>query len=356
MLASVGGVDYHIMTRDRDLGDQEAFSVARRGSCTDVGGAAVWYLRCARPSDWCRAILTYRRVDIRILHMNSLFSPFFTLLPLILIRLGMLKAGRVVLAPRGELAPTALNIRRRKKRAALTFLRWTKLLQHVVIHAASDSEAEQVRSAFGPHVAGVVVAPPVANLAVRPELDRPGGQRADALELTYLSRISPIKNLLMGLQALHGVGTPVRLTIRGPVEDHGYWAACLATIAGLPSRHEVTYAGPVPAGDVADVLAKSDVFFCPTLGESFGHAIFEALAAGCRVILGSATPWTTDIDGRAGWAVDAHDPVHIAAAIEAAAASPPAERLRMRAAARAVAERWHASSVATAGWSRFLSA
>src|SRR5262249_46684314 len=43
--------------------------------------------------------------------------------------------------------------------------------------------------------------------------------------------------------------------------------------------------------------------FFPTLGENFGHAIFDALAVGCPVIVSDATPWQ-ELSGKgAGWSL-----------------------------------------------------
>src|SRR3546814_8414185 len=56
------------------------------------------------------------------------------------------------------------------------------------------------------------------------------------LRITFLSRISPMKNLLFCLETLARVHVPVVFTIYGPREDHEYWQRCEAAITALPSH------------------------------------------------------------------------------------------------------------------------
>jgi glycosyltransferase involved in cell wall biosynthesis len=114
--------------------------------------------------------------------------------------------------------------------------------------------------------------------------------------------------------------------------------------AGLPLT--VSWHGEVPHEQVRPVLAEPDVFFLPTLGENFGHGIFEALAAGVPVLLSDRTPWR-DLDAAGvGWVrpLDDHQP--FVEAIESLAAMSPDSRLAMRQRAHAYAAQVAASSAA----------
>ena len=42
-------------------------------------------------------------------------------------------------------------------------------------------------------------------------------------------------------------------------------------------------------------------FILPTLGENFGHAIYEALGTGTPVIISNTTPWKNLEERKAGW-------------------------------------------------------
>ncbi len=49
------------------------------------------------------------------------------------------------------------------------------------------------------------------------------------------------------------------------------------------------------------MLSGHDLFFLPTLGENFGHVIYEALSAGLPVLLSDQTPWGQVNAQGAGW-------------------------------------------------------
>ena len=40
-----------------------------------------------------------------------------------------------------------------------------------------------------------------------------------------------------------------------------------------------------------EVFSSYDVFLFPTMGENYGHVIFEALSVGCIPIISDRTPW-----------------------------------------------------------------
>ena len=45
---------------------------------------------------------------------------------------------------------------------------------------------------------------------------------------------------------------------------------------------------------------KAHLFVLPTEGENFGHAIFEALAVGCPILISDQTPWRKLSEKKAG--------------------------------------------------------
>src|SRR5690606_37969753 len=63
----------------------------------------------------------------------------------------------------------------------------------------------------------------------------------------------------------------------------------------------VKYIGPVPHQQVQQILTEHDFFLLPTLGENFGHAILEAMTAGCPVIISDQTPWRRLAEKKVGW-------------------------------------------------------
>jgi glycosyltransferase involved in cell wall biosynthesis len=91
-------------------------------------------------------------------------------------------------------------------------------------------------------------------------------------------------------------------------------------------------------------MADADLFFLPTLGENFGHAIFEALSSGVPVLISDRTPWQNLASQSAGWSFPLHEPQAFVASIETLAAMTAPKRAALRAGARALAERYVADT------------
>ncbi len=79
-------------------------------------------------------------------------------------------------------------------------------------------------------------------------------------------------------------------------------------LASLPENVQVEYRGNLPNERVAETLFGYDFFFLPTLGENFGHAIFESFSAGCPVLISDQTPWRNLAEQHLGWDIALDEP------------------------------------------------
>lgn len=98
----------------------------------------------------------------------------------------------------------------------------------------------------------------------------------------------------------------VEVRVAGPVEGD---------ILGHPAMQGPVYLGQVPRSAVVEEFAKADVFALPTICDSFGIAIIEAMAMGLPVV---TTTHCGDIvrDGIDGFVVPIRDPETLAARIQ----------------------------------------
>ena len=95
----------------------------------------------------------------------------------------------------------------------------------------------------------------------------------------------------------------VNFNIYGPIEDRAYWGQCKEQLDKLPPNIIWNYYGDVPSEDVQAVFQKNDIFLFPTLGENYGHVIFEALSTGCIPVISDQTPWERIAENRAGFII-----------------------------------------------------
>lgn len=295
MVQALGNrIDFKIVTKDRDLHDKTSYENVETRKWLDVGNCKVMYLQ---PQNWSavgiQQSLTSTSYDL--LYINSVFSPIGGICPLLLSRTRLLRPTPIVLAPRGEFSPGALANKRLKKQVFLCLAKLLGLHRQVVWHATSELEKKDIIRTLGVRPDNVLTAPNLVSLGTAATSFTAEAEiTPNVLRLVFLSRIVPKKNLSFLLTALQLVESPIRLSIFGPTEDEVYWESCLAMISRLPRNITVEYGGDVRPQDITSVLQKHDLFVFPTLGENFGHVIFEALSAGLPILLSDTTPWTSD--------------------------------------------------------------
>jgi glycosyltransferase involved in cell wall biosynthesis len=345
-----GCVRFDVVTRQHDLGDDEPYPGVPAGVWLAAHPGRRRYLR--RRDERPLAILRLlRRTRHDSLYINTLYSVAFALYPLLFRRLGLLRPGRMVVAPRGQLDPGALAIHPVRKRTYLALIRALGLFEDVEWHASSADEEAHIRLLLGD-----------ASIHVAPNLRRPvtvpvvAPSPAGTVRIVFLSRISQKKNLVGALRMLAGCTSPIEFDIYGQQEDPDYWRTCRELIATLPSNVSCSYGGVVPHADVARVLAAHDLLLLPTYGENFGHVIGEALEAGCLALVSDRTPWRGLAAQSAGWDLSLDDPAAFVAAIEEYARLDEDQRIRRRRCARQLATTREAEASHVAANVRLLSA
>jgi glycosyltransferase involved in cell wall biosynthesis len=208
---------------------------------------------------------------------------------------------RVIISPRGMLQVGALAVKPVKKRMFLFFFKLLGLHRNVLWHATDDQERSDILNNFsGSSI--VKIAPNITKAPKRiPKMMKSAGM----LRMIYLSLVTEKKQLHVALEALRRVETPIVFHIWGPIKDALYWQKCQALM--VDQIHDIEYFGSIEPTLVQDILATYDVMILPTMGENFGHAIYESLSVGTPIILSSYTPWGSLQEQKAGITVDSSE-------------------------------------------------
>ncbi len=218
-------------------------------------------------------------------YINGIYGSKFFLKPIMALKA---MKSKVIIAPRGMLHAGALKVKALKKKVYLTAIRLSGLLKGLHWHATDEQEVKDIQKHFKSAVVTLALdTPPLnPNFAALEHTKRQG-----RVSLVFLSLITEKKNLLFLLELLDKQQhIKVSLDIIGPIKDHPYWEKCLPLID--KNKERISYKGQVAPKDVIDVLQPYDFFILPTLGENFGHVIFEALTAGKPPIISHFTPWS----------------------------------------------------------------
>ena len=273
-------VDFAIVTRDRDLEDDAPFESVIVDEWNSIGHTPVYY---ASPKMFAAPAIERTLNSYDVLYLNSFFSLKGSIGPYFKFR----RQIRILIAPRGEFSKGALALKSTKKRVCLRLTRLFALYCDVQWHASTENEAADIERVF-PN-ARIHIAPDPVVLGMTPP--QTAKKQSGDLNIAFISRISPMKNLDYLLSVLARVKGSVRLNVYGPTEDTAYWERCMGLARQLPAGIDMQYCGELKAEEVSDTFARHDLFAFPTHGENFGHVIFEALRAGTPVLLSDRTPW-----------------------------------------------------------------
>lgn len=136
-----------------------------------------------------------------------------------------------------------------------------------------------------------------------------------------------------------------QLVITGPRRDERYAEELDALVSRHGLQDDVVFTGGIPLEETVALYQAADVFVYPSLNETFGLPILEAMACGCPVVTSevSAMPETA---GGAALLADPEQPDSIADAI-LKACGPEADCLRERGLRRAGEFTWAATAEAT---------
>ena len=238
-----------------------------------------------------------------------------------------------IVSPRGMLSEWSLAHRGWKKRIAWRAFQRHDLDSAAALHATSELEAEEIRSAG--------VAGPIAIVPNGVDLPAPAEPRRMEQDRTrrflFLSRIHPKK----GLESLIEAWARARpagweLVIAGP-DERGHRAAIAKRANALGPEAAIRFRGPVSDTEKWDLYGSADVFVLPTSSENFGVVVAEALASGVPVITTRAAPWSALAERRCGWWTElGAEP--LAAALREAAQIGDDERRAMGARGRRLVE------------------
>jgi glycosyltransferase involved in cell wall biosynthesis len=329
--------DFSVITSDTDhLADAPYTEVKSNEWTTTPDGIRTFYAPlCTLTRKQLKTLIQEESPDFLLL--NSMFSLPFTIWPLW--QFARKKSSlRILLAPRGMLADGSFSQKSRKKQIFLQLFRLKGWHRRITFIATGAHEAADIRRHFGPEVS-LKIAPNLPEMELPPL--KPMTKKPGEVRFISVARFSPEKNNLWLLQRFAEMKEPATLILYGPVGEKNYWQQCQGVIASLPPHLKVEYKGALPAEQIREKMEEAQFFLLPTLGENFGHAIFEALAAGRPVIISDTTPWRGLASVSAGWDLPLSDPSAFTAQLDHASRMDDAAFQPLSAGAREYARKFH---------------
>ena len=283
--------DFFVFTADTDFGESSPMPDIKVDQWLEQDGVNVYY--------HSKGMMSYKKVksvineiDPNRIYLNSMFSNMIK--PI----LAGYQSEKIIIAPRGMLSSSALAVKPIRKFLYLWFLRTFGFAKYLNFHATSDQEVKDIQRIF-PNAKSITIAGniPVKVDATLPQLIK----TSNSIQLVFTGRMHPIKNLHVLLQALKNVKGQIVLNVIATKEDVYYLDKCQQIAKEFGSHIQVNWLLDLPHHQIKSKLQSAHFFVLLSEVESFGHAIFEALAVGCPVFISDQTPWKNLQEKKAGW-------------------------------------------------------
>lgn len=273
--------NFFIACLDRDRGDAEPYKNIQHNSWNQVGKAKVWYVP---NGGFTFSIIKQLISDVDLIYLCGFYDDY-GYKTLILNRINKIKIP-IYVASMGTFSKGALSSKAVKKKFFIIICKLLGLFKKITWSVTSDLEARDMQKVIG-EKAKYIIAEDLPRSSV---LGR-GNRDLNENTIVFLSRICPQKNLLGAIKSVSRLEKDIIFHIYGPKEDLSYWNECEKELKKLPANIAWKYFGNVPTQEVQSVLQRYNIFLFPTLGENYGHVIFEALSVGCIPIISNQTPW-----------------------------------------------------------------
>lgn len=215
-----------------------------------------------------------------------------------------------IIAPHGALSEWSLNLSRFKKKIALNLYERENLHLASCLHATAENEISDFRN-FGLKnpIAYIENGIPDEMLQVRGDASRFRAKfQIDSQKriLLYLSRITPMKGLLMLVEAIKAIEPDFQdwqLVIVGN-DEFNYKIEVEKQLVQYNLNDKVRFIEPLFDTDKDDVFVAAELFILPSYSEGFPMVVLDSLAAGVPVITTKATSWNDLTHHNCGWWID----------------------------------------------------
>ncbi|WP_299396348.1 glycosyltransferase [uncultured Gelidibacter sp.] len=303
-------LEFKIVTRDCDYTETETYPHITLNSWTDLSKTSVFYLSKYN-TNFSKIKDLVSSSEFDWLYVNGIFSVYFSILPL-----WFAKNKKCIVNPHGMLSDQAFSVKKLKKIVFLTIANGLGLYKNIIFHVANENERLDVikRVKRFKNIRVINQLPRKIEKSVSSEPKK----KSEVLKFVTVARISVEKGILESLSALSKITQDINFDIYGAIYDEMYWKKCQEVIARLPSNIFVNYKGSIDGRHMIETLNSYDFFILLSKGENFGHAILEALSAGCPVLISNQTPWKDLQTKKIGWDIDIEDPNDVARCVKAA--------------------------------------
>lgn len=299
LLGNEPHLQFYIVCSCLDYGQPNPLQVPQQTWVTE-GKAQVQYWH-PKKLGWREWLNIYNDLQPHIIHMQGIWSPRFSILPLMVAH--WYKRARIVVSPRGMLTLQALKQNRIPKALVAVVLKTFGLYKNVLFHSTNDQETQEIQQFIKQPIQLQMPNVPRNLGEMMSQVSAQPPKSKGTLRWLFIGRLSPEKNPLLILEALKELSMPTEGYFIGGSNNENYLQQFNNQLQALPTHHKVTYLGEMLLEDMIEYLGWTHVLINASISENFGHAMAEALSAGVPIVVGPNTPWQHLWEEKAGCVV-----------------------------------------------------
>lgn len=270
--------DFDIITNSTDVGSKIKYKTIKFNKWLNKENYRIKYLD---NNKFWNILKIVKGNNYNIIYLNSLFSKFSIMFYIA----SLFTSTQIIIAPRGELNSNALNMKSLKKRVFILFFKLLCKIKGYKFHATSVNEQKDIKNKLKSN--SVLISNLPSNIKIS---NRTYKKKVGNLNIMMVARINKMKNIHFAIQSISELeANNIVLDIYGPLEDIEYLKYC-KNIKVKKNIH-VNFKGSKSKNELNYLYNNYDLFYSPTLGENYGHAIIEAIQNHLPVLISNNTPW-----------------------------------------------------------------
>ena len=219
------------------------------------------------------------------IYFNSFFDTFFSIIPIILIKVFFNSKFLILLNTRGELLNGALSLKEFKKKRFMQVIKYLKIYKNVYFITNNFLEKKNLIEYLNIFPKNIFINSEfVGSANIYPPLIK---KAKKTNKLIFIGRIAKIKNLEFLLDLAEQTNINFILNIFGPIVDKEYYLQIKKRIEFLNRNKlnvKISYKGIVNNNDIIKTISVHDIMLLPSHSENFGYVIYESIIANTPII------------------------------------------------------------------------
>lgn len=251
------------------------------------------------------------------------YSSAYTYLTIYTIVVSILMRKMVLLSPRGEFFPNAIDSLKKR----IVIIIYKTFQKRIIFHATSSEEYKHIKKIFP--LTRIVIQP---NFVLLPEQKKDKIKSKNIVFLGIIYGVKKIENLIeaVSMSNIFKESRSKILIAGKPLveRDFDYKLKLDNFIKELNLEDSVEFIGEIFGNEKEEFLNNAYLLVLPSESENFGNVVVEALSQSTPVIASKGTPWQLLQETNSGWWVD-NNPSSLAKTIDTALSMSEEEYLIM---------------------------